>query len=119
MILIKNVVIEDFENLEVNWFLYFISIVWLFGIYIEDCVNLIFIYWIYIIKGLVFIGVLFYLIWCLMIKYFFCLIICMCMCEGVEGMKGFCLDREVFEFVSFFVYLCRIFNLLGVVCKRM
>lgn len=41
------------------------------------------------------------------------------MCEGVEGMKGFCLDREVFEFVSFFVYLCRIFNLLGVVCKRM
>lgn len=122
MILIKNVAIEDFENLEVNWPPYSISIAWSLGTYWRSCK-----FNIYtldnIIKGLalstVSTGALFHLTWCLMIKYPSRLIIRMCMCEGVEGMKGLCLDREAPESVSSFVYSCRTFNPLGAVCKRM
>lgn len=41
-----------------------------------------------------------------------------CMCEGVEGTKGLCLDREAPESVSAFVYSCGTFNPLGAVCLK-
>lgn len=40
------------------------------------------------------------------------------MCEGVEGTKGLCLDREAPESVSAFVYSCGTFNPLGAVCLK-